>query len=536
VRRIIEAAAAVGAALAGLGALMRFAPAYLSRQGFPADEAWTAAVHARALALTGTLAFNPGEAAPGVVSLLWTALVAPIHLLVLDSGSAVLATKLLGFALHVASALVLLLVLDAAGVGAPERLLGAALVAFHPDLIAASVSGLEVPLAALAACALLRASQADTIWGYAALAALLPFVRPDLALIACVLPLFAIGRADRARLARTLVVAGVASAAALALVLGRDLALGAPLVGPPSPAALPLPLADAEIVGFRDLLGQIAITDSSLLLILAIAAAAWRLFADEAPGAAPDAGGGAVAARVPAAAVLTGLAFCAGTIALHPVTPSRITGVFGLAEQRHALAALPLIVGPLPAVLRAAAAAWLPARARAVGAIALAAVLVTSVAVHAPRRHVLLASDARSVDELQVAAGRLLAGARPTEAIWAVYPGAIRYFGSARVIPLGGAIEPEMTGPDAARFLAAPPPRFIEIVPGRTELDPASRPRVRAARLESRARDVWTGSIPGEERWIVLCADPAVSGQLVADARLFPFRCADGPPGSAPSR
>ena len=524
-RRIIEAAAVVAAAAAGLGALMRFAPGYLLLQGFPADEAWTTAVHARSLALTGALAFNPGAPAPGVVSLLWTALLAPIHLLP-DPATAVLATKLLGLALHVASALVLLRVLDVAGARALERVLGAGLVAFHPDLIAGSMSGLEVPLAALGACALLRAAQARAIWGAVAISALLPLVRPDLAMIACLLPLFAIGRSGGAHLARALAAAVIASGAALALVLGRDRALGASLVGLPSPAALRLSLADAVIVGFRDLLGQIAVTDSSLLLLVAVAAAAWRL----STAGARNAG---LAARIPAAAVLTGLCFCAGVFALHPVAPSSTSGVFGLADQRHALAALPLIAGLLPVVLREAAEAWLPGRARPVGTIALAAVLVVSVAVHAPRRHVLLASDARSVDELQVAAGRLLATASPAETIWAVFPGAIRYFGAARVIDLGGASDPELAGPDAAGFLAAHAPRYIELVPRRTELDPASRPLVKAVRLESRARDVWTGSLPSEERWIVLCADPAMSGRLAVDYRVLAFRCAPGP---APSR
>ncbi len=523
-RRAAEATVVVAAAAAATIALMRFAPAYLTLQGFPADESWTVQVYARSLSSAGQLAFNPGVPTPGVTSLLWIALLAPIAAVSGETASAVLATKLAGLALHMVTSLVLLRALAVAGAAPLERLLGAALVAAHPDLIAAAAGGLEVPLAALAAVALLRTAQAGPIWPLAVTSAVAPLVRPDLAVLAGAMAILSVACGEARRDARRPVAVGLASLAALALTLGRDVALGGSLIAA-SPAAPHLTLVDAEIIGFRSLLGQIPITDSSILMGLAAAIAVWRLAGGD---------GSPVPHRERAlpGAFLAALVFCAAGFALHPPLPSPASGAFGLADQRWPLPALPLLVGLLPALLVGAARAWLPGRARAVAVAGLAALLIVSVAVHAPRRHVLLASDARTVDELGVAAGRLLASAPAAETVWTVFPGAIRYFGGPRVVDLSGANEPEMESLDAPRFLAAHRPRYIEMVPGRGELDPASRTRVKAVRLQRPAHDVWTGGLPAEERWIVLCAEPGMTGQLTLDGRVLPFSCA-GPAAPA---
>ena len=89
---------------------------------------------------------------------------------------------------------------------------------------------------------------------------------------------------------------------------------------------------------------------------------------------------------------------------------------------------------------------------------------------------------------------------------------------------------------DHVAFCMENHPRYLEVVPGRTELSPISQGGVTAARLESAPRELWTGALPAEERWIVLCADPAMSGQIAVDGRVFPFRRAPGAGAAAPKR
>src|SRR5262249_45915499 len=162
---------------ATLGALIYAAPPYLAAQGFPADDAWTHSVYGRSLAETGQLAFNPGAPAAGVTSPAWACVLGAVHAIAPAGDAPVLVTKLLGFTLHVATALLVRGTLQAPGVGLPERLLGACLVAAHPTLVAASVSGLEVPLAALAACGLWSTSWQGRPWRHAAVSLAAALVR-----------------------------------------------------------------------------------------------------------------------------------------------------------------------------------------------------------------------------------------------------------------------------------------------------------------------------------------------------------------------
>lgn len=72
------------------------------RFGFPLDDAWIYQTYARNLAHTGLWAFVPGIPSTGSTSILWTVLIAPIHLFSLDPRWY---TQLLGFAMLAATAL-----------------------------------------------------------------------------------------------------------------------------------------------------------------------------------------------------------------------------------------------------------------------------------------------------------------------------------------------------------------------------------------------------------------------------------------------
>ena len=101
-------AAPLVAAVCGLAALHMAAPAYLFGQGFPLDDAWIHAVYARELAQSGALAYNPGVPATGETSPLWAIVLAMPHAIA-GASMAVLLTKLVGFAMHAASAVLIAL-------------------------------------------------------------------------------------------------------------------------------------------------------------------------------------------------------------------------------------------------------------------------------------------------------------------------------------------------------------------------------------------------------------------------------------------
>jgi hypothetical protein len=138
------------AALCGVAMLHVVAPSYLLHQGFPLDDAWIHAVYARELARSGVLAYNPGVPATGETAPLWAGVLAMAHGLARDTSAALASTKTLGLVLHTLAAMTMAFALSSGAARTdPMPWIGGALAAFHPDLIAASVSGMEIPLAAL---------------------------------------------------------------------------------------------------------------------------------------------------------------------------------------------------------------------------------------------------------------------------------------------------------------------------------------------------------------------------------------------------
>ncbi len=497
------------AALLGALLLQRAAPDYLRERGFPLDDAWIHAVYGRELARSGTLAYNPGVAATGSTAPLWSAVVALPHLVSDDPRVIVHGVKGIGFSLHVLCALLLYAAFAVRPDRASVRLAGALLVAVHPDLIGASLSGMEVALAALAAAALTWATARASWPAVGAVAALAVPARPELAIIAVSLPLVA-GAIDR-RFTRLAFAGLLGSAAAGATLAARNVATS----GWPLPATFYAkvghdtdPLAALHL-GFAGLLPSVTIATAVVVIgALAIGALAIRrrLRAE-------------AELAVPVAAFVSGVIYCGLSFLL---IPPHDPGAFY--HQRYILPALPLMLASTPILVDAALAGLIPAALPLLRAAVLA-LLAAGMLAGAPQRYRRLANDARNIDDVQVALGRSLATAAPTDVVWAVDAGAVRYFGGAFVVDLMGLNTPEILAPGAQQFLDAHPPRYLDVVPLWSVLDRTSQPQFAATVFRPTTPYTVTGFAPMQTHSLATCP-PAASGDLILARRAFRFACA----------
>jgi hypothetical protein len=461
------------------------------------------------------LAFNPGVPATGAASPLWAVVVGALHLGTSDVAALLVTLKLVGFALHMVAVWLLLRALAERDRVAPACVAGCGLAAFHPDLVAASMSGTEVPLAAVVGSALVLAAQRGSVAGYGGLSLAAPLVRPELAVLSLLLPVLLLGRDDRRRLARVSGTAAVSTLAAFALVGGYNLAVsGLPFassfyakVGGNGPS-----LVGAPVTGFTDLIGSFPIADSSILLGVAAVVAGRALLA-----AAPASAG----SRVAAAALVGALAFCAVSFVVIPPTDPKV-----FASQRYVLPVLSLIVAALVVLLLSALQEVLPARSARLAHVGVLVLLVLSVLVTARVRYGILDNDARNVDDLQVSIGKHLAAATPGQVAWMVDSGAARYFGGAFVVDLSGRNSAPLLGPGAQRYLDAHPPRYIELVPTRSAMDAAAGRGLTATHVQPSTPYTVASSPATQHRFLVDCDDPAPSRRLAVWDRSFPFRCA----------
>lgn len=517
------AAAIPLAAIAAFGAVLAIAPDYVLAPSLPLDDAWTHAVYARSLATTGRFEFTPGAPAGGPASPLWASVMALPHLVARETGDVVLLVKLAGSALHALTALILFYVLTGGQGLSPERLLGPLLVAVHPDLISASLSGVEVPLATTAACALVWAAQRAPGWAYGGLALVVPFVRPELAVLSLAFPPLMHGH-DRARLWRL----GAAGLGGTLAAFGLMAAHLAPHSSVPRQSALPgtngaesVAIVGREVLGFTRLLDQFPVADAGLLIIIAAVAAAY--FVSRAPAVTPE--------LTAASAMLGGLSFCAVAFAfLPPVVP----GAFY--AQRHALPALPLLVGAIPILAYESLRRLLPPRTVTVVRVAVPLLLVSSVILDMPIRYRYLANDARNIDEIQVAMARTLGRGPSSQVVWASDGGgALRYFGRGVVIDLSGVNTRAVQTPDAEVFLDAHRPNFIEIVPRLSSIDGTAARGFPAMSFNATTPDSAAGTPQYKhQRWLVACADASRPERFHLRERVFGFRCGEGNLGLLP--
>jgi hypothetical protein len=504
-----------GVLLAAIAVFQAVAPGYLTRQGFPLDDAWIHAVYARELARTGMLAFNPGIPATGETSPLWAIVLAPLHAITSQTATTVALTKIAGLLLHGASVfLIAFVLLRRFPHSRPEILLAAALVAGHPDFISAAVSGMEVPLATcviggIAMATLTRSASALAILGALAYAA-----RPETAAMAVVLPVAFWARTDY-KAALRLGAAGLAGAVMCVVVLGiRNHAV----TGMYLPATFHAKVTPDDqvsgstyalrslVAGFADMLGYMPLFGFAEVTAIAAMTSIMLLLRKGAPELA----------RIGATFFLTGVVYCAISFLLvEPIDPTAFY------HQRYALpgvflmaVALILIVGGLVRQER---------RLRLLLPVAVV-IAAVAVATAAPKRFVRLASDARNIDDVQVAMGRFLHSAAPGENAWIADVGAVRFFGQAYVVDLVGLNSPELFGPAAQRFLDEHPPRYLDVFKSWSEVPRADA--VMPVHVFQTTTPYTVSSFTLMRQHFLLTCEPGIAGRIETRRGKFTFRCA----------
>ena len=514
--RYVGPAVVVGAVL--LAAILVFqlvAPGYLTRQGFPLDDAWIHAVYARELARTGMLAFNPGIPASGETSPLWAIVLAPLHAVTSQTATTVVLTKTAGLLLHGASVfLIAFALLRRIPQSRPEILLAAALTAGHPDLIAAAVSGMEVPLATCVIGGIAMATLARSASALAILGALAYAARPETAVVAVVLPLVFWARTD-VKAAVRLGAAGLAGAVMCVVVLGiRNHAV----TGMYLPATFHAKVTPDDqvsgstyalrslVAGFADMLGYMPLFGFAEVTAIAAMTSVMLLLRKGAPELA----------KIGAAFFLTGVLYCAISFLLvEPIDP------MAYYHQRYALpgvflmaVALLLIVGGLVRLGR---------RLRLLLPVVVV-IAAVAVATAAPKRFVRLASDARNIDDVQVGMGRFLQGAAPGENAWIADVGAIRFFGQAYVVDLVGLNSPELFGSAAQRFLDEHPPRYLDVFKSWSDVPRADA--VMPVHVFQTTTPYTVSSFTLMRQHFLLTCEPGVEGRIETRRGKFTFRCA----------
>jgi hypothetical protein len=515
---------ACGALLLPLLGLQLFAPLYLFHLGFPLDDAWIHAVYGRSLAQSGVLAYNPGIPANGETSLLWAVMLAIPHLVASQANGAVIGIKLLGLCLHAITVLLAFQLAVRLRASRPIAVAAAGLVALHPDLVAASVSGMEVPLATSIALWMMLEVLRGPSWRLALACALAPWARPE---TACLGFAFIACRAiagTRRQTTRAFATALAGTTVSFALMAWRNFAI----TGRPLPATFyakvgtsGIPRLVRQWIGYHDLLGHFALVDTLIVLIpLTVLALVlllqprWRLLSRLADADAVD-------ASTAAALFFTGLAFF--TVSFDLVPPFDHASFY---FQRYALPALPLVLVAIPLLLdRLLRALPLPSSRLQLAQAAMIAACGVAVLIAMPDRLRSLENAARNIDDVQVAEGKALRDLPASAIVWAVDAGAIRYFGNAFVVDAVGLNSPDMLGPDAQRFLLAHPPTYISFVGGWTRFDEASGARMQGIAFQPSTPYTVT-SFPGQAMHYLTRCPMTLSGRYMILTRAFAFNCA----------
>ncbi|ATB27512.1 hypothetical protein [Melittangium boletus] len=450
--------AGVLCALAVLALTVALVPDYWRLRGFPLDDAWIHAVYARSVAHGDGLSYNPGVPSTGETSPLWAVVLAVAHLGNASVERAVLVTKLVGFLLHALTAAGLYVALRDAG----RRWAASAalLVLMSPHLVAASLSGMEVPLATLAAVGFLLALRSRRPGLYVLCGALGPLARPEVGLFLFLLPL--VVRPEPG--GKPLLKRWLQAAVGVALGCGAWALWNLHASGRPLPATFyakvgtsnRLPLLATQWAGFFRLVPELSWPGPVLAVLVLVAIVI--LVRRRAPRPGPE--------RLGAGLVAVALVFCSVSQAL-----LRQPAVQIFYTQRYLLPAIPFLLAAPPLLLGR----WLEARLAAKGtrlATAVAVLLPLALATGLPARLSRLENDAHNIDDLQVQEGLFLSKASPEDVVWVLDAGASRFLGRAFVVDLVGLNTHQMLGDEVQAYLDAHRPRFMEWAQGWGSVQP----------------------------------------------------------------
>ncbi len=416
----------ISAALAGLALVWLLARPALTPLGFPLDDAWIHLVYARSFAMDFSLAYNVGEPSTGCTSPLWAALLGVGQLLIRpDSDAAAIRLSLvLGAGLHVLCAVAVARIAARLG-DAFAALVAGVTVALCPQLCAAALSGMEVPLTALL---LLLGIQAllDARWIQAGVwLGLAPLARPEAALastVAVLWTLFARTQMDRKQRVNQLMSLAIPALLGASWLLLRDFRLTGHALPATFYAKAQLALDGLPLRLMRSLTRNVASVPPlwAGLGWLALPGL-WR------------------ADRRYALPLWAGLAFLvASAIATDPGDPNAFYFL------RYQLPAIPLLT--LSLVLGAPGLGQqIPTRFQRLPLVLFATVAVAGMAVKVHNVSWRLANDTRNVDDVQANAGRWLAENTPPDArVASVDSGAVRYLSGRWTLDLLGLNSPEM--------------------------------------------------------------------------------------------
>ena len=502
-----------GSAAAAFAAVHLLAPLYLFHQGFPLDDSWIHAVYAREWARTGLLAYNPGVPATGETSILWALLLGILYKIG-GSPSALVLTKIVGFLLHAAAAVTIGFAL-APLFGARRWLVwtAAALVAAYPNLVVASVSGMEVPFATLVIAVAVFASIRGRTILLAVLGAIAIGARPEVPVIVAAFPfLFRMpSNPRRALLDSVAAVAG--GVCALGLLAIRNHAISGRLLPATfyakanSGSLLNLRLQE---VGFGDLLGSMPLLGVPLVLAAGVAIALLLL----------TRAGRDDAERAAAALFLSGIIFSVVLFALiPPIDPASFY------HQRYLLPGVFAIVTSMPLLIDAVLTRWAVNAApiaRAIVVFAFAAILAAAWPARAER----LANDTRNIDDVQVAFGKALSSYPATDVVWAVDAGAIRFFGAPFVVDTIGLNTPAILDDDRQQYLDRHEPRFLDYFPSWSEVSNDAHATLRSQTFETSTPYTVAMNRFMRSHVLVYCEPPGLTGLMIVRGRALRFRCA----------
>jgi len=494
-------------ALLGLLFLSIVEPSYLRFQGFPLDDAWIHAVYGREFARSGILAYNPGIPATGCTSPLWAIFLAIPHLASSSPDITVFLIKIMGFLFHLLTSLTIYFAFRRSD--KTSSIFGAALVAIQPELIAASVSGMEIPLATFMSSILILSIQKNPLL-FAFSSALVCISRPELMVLALLLPILLFPFSRPKLISYSF--AGIAgSVFSWSLMMLRNWRIS----GLPFPATYYAKVNSSIwssfksfYVGFSQLFPEIAIVNSWLIMVGALIISLFFLHSRHSLSEH----------RMASSFFICGLVYCLVSFYLiPPVDPKAFY------HQRYIFPGLPLLIAPLPVIVASYFRPKLSPTIKKIIFFIFIFLALLTIIIHAPKRFRHLANDTRNIDDVQVAIGLFLSRTSPTDTVWVVDAGASRYFGRAFVVDLMGLNNFQLLTKEANYFLNSHPPSFIEVVPGWNEIDENFVKNLRYKLFKPSTSYTVTSFQPMQYHFLFFSTEKKHKGKIMFKGKSFDF-------------